>query len=118
MAFLHEEEDNHNHKGEKKEQGAEARQTLEAEKVHFAGEFGIVEKFGDHVLLRLASSLSNVMWSGRQAGRQADKTFSLGDFFRIQYLAFGYCFGVSNAIFDFSSAKTIPWACFLYVGYS
>ena len=58
-------------------------------------------QFGDHVLRRLASSLSNVI-------RQADETFSLGDFFRIQYLAFGYYFVVLNAIFGFGSAKTIP----------
>ena len=37
------------------------------------GEFVIVAKFGDHVLHRLASSLSNVI-------RQADKKSSLGDF--------------------------------------
>ena len=61
-------------------------------------------KFGDHVLHRLAPSLSNVI---RQAGRQADENSSLGDFFRIQYLAFGCYFVVSNAIFGFGSAKTI-----------
>jgi len=60
-----------------------------------------VAQFGDHVLRRLASSLSNVI-------RQADETFSLGDFFRIQYLAFGYYFVVLNAIFGFGNAKTIP----------
>ena len=59
-------------------------------------------KFGDHVLRRLASSLSNVI---RQAGRQADKNSRL---FRIQYLAFGYYFVVLDAIFGFDSAKTIP----------
>ena len=69
------------------------------------GEFIIVAKFGDHVLHCLASSLSNVI---RQAGRQVDKNSSLGDFFRIQYLAFGYYFVVLNAIFSFGSAKTIP----------
>ena len=41
-------------------------------------EFIIVAKFGDHVLCCLASSLSNAI---RQAGRQADENFSLGDFF-------------------------------------
>jgi len=41
------------------------------------GEFVIVAKFGNHVLCRLASSLSNVI---RQAGRQADENSSLGDF--------------------------------------
>ena len=32
---------------------------------------------------------------------------ALGDFFRIQYLAFGWYFVVLNAIFGFGSAKTI-----------
>jgi len=45
--------------------------------------------------------------AGRQVDRQADKTSSLGDFFRIQYLAFGYYLVVLNAIFSFGSAKTI-----------
>ena len=48
------------------EQGAEGRQTLEPKKAHLTGEFVIVAKFGDHVLHRLASSLSKVI-------RQADK---------------------------------------------
>jgi len=57
------------------------------------GEFVIVAKFGDRVLRRLASSLFNVI---RQAGRQADKNSSLGDFFRIRYLEFGYYLVVLN----------------------
>ena len=65
------------------------------------GEFVIVAKFGDHVLHRLASSLLNVI-------RQADKNSSLGDFFRIQYLAFGYYLVALNAVVGFGSAKTIP----------
>jgi len=68
-----------------------------------------VAKFGDRVLRRLASSLSNV---NRHTGRQVDKNSSLSDFFRIQYLAFGYYSVVLNAIFSFGSAKTIPRACF------
>ena len=78
---------------------------MEPEKVHPTGEFVTVAKFGDHVLRRLASNLSNVI---RQAGRQADKNSSLGDFFRIQYLAFGNYLVVLNTIFSFGSAKTIP----------
>ena len=35
-------------------------------KAHLTGEFVIVEKFGDHVLCRLASSILNVI---RQVGR-------------------------------------------------
>ena len=50
------------------------------------------------MLYHLASSLSNVI-------RQADKNSSLGDFFRIQYLAFGNHLVVLNAIFRFGSAK-------------
>jgi len=64
-----------------------------------------VEKFGDHVLRCLASSLSNVI---RQAGRQADENSSLGDFFRIQYIWYLVVIVVLNAIFGFGSAKTIP----------
>ena len=83
--------------------------TSEPEKVHPTGKFVIVAKFGDHTLRRLASSLSNVIrQADRQAGRQVDKNSSLGDFFRIQYLAFGYYLVVLNAIFGFGSAKTIP----------
>ena len=78
---------------------------MEPEKAHPTGEFVIVTKFGDHLLRRLVSSLSNVI---RQAGRQADENSSLGDFFRIQCLAFGCYFVVLNAIFSFGSAKTIP----------
>ena len=44
MAFLHEEEDDHNHKDEKKEQDAEGRQTSEPEKAHSTCEFVIVAK--------------------------------------------------------------------------
>ena len=61
--------DDHNHE-DKKEQGSEGRQTLDHEKAHSTGEFVIVAKFGDHVLSRLASSLSNLI---KQAGRQADE---------------------------------------------
>ena len=42
-------------------QGVESRQTSELEKAHSTIEFVIVTKFGDHVLRRLASSLSNVI---------------------------------------------------------
>ena len=51
----------------------------EPEKAQPMGEFVIVAKLGDHLLRRLASSHSNVI---RQAGRQADKNSSLGDFFK------------------------------------
>jgi len=49
MAFLHEEEDNHNHADEKKEYGAEDKYLSEPQKAHFTGEFVIVAKFGGHV---------------------------------------------------------------------
>ena len=45
-------------------------------------------KFGDHVSRRLASSLLNVI---RQADRQADKNFSLGDFLELSIKLFS-CF--------------------------
>jgi len=108
MALLHEEDD-HIPKDRRKKQGAEGRQTSEPEKPHPTGEFVIVAKFGDRVLRRLASSLLNVIRQAcMQAGRQADKNSSLGDFFRIQYLAFGYYLVVLNSIFGFGGAKTIP----------
>ena len=67
MALLHEEEDHHIPQDKRKKQGAEGRQTSEPEKAHPTREFVIVAKFGDCVLRRLASSLSNVI---RQVGRQ------------------------------------------------
>jgi len=58
MALLHEEDD-HIPQDKTKKQGAEGRQTSEPEKAHPTGEF--VAKFGDRVLRRLTSSLSNVI---------------------------------------------------------
>jgi len=69
MAFLHEEEeDNHNHTDEKKENDAEDRYSSEPQKAHLTAEFVIVAKFGGHVLRHLASRLANVI---REGGRQA-----------------------------------------------
>ena len=67
MAFLHEEEDNHNHTDERKKYGTEDRDSSEPQKAHLPGEFVIVAKFGGHVLRRLASRLVNVI---REGGRQ------------------------------------------------
>ena len=67
MAFLHEEEDDYNHKDEKKEHGAEDRHSLEPQEVHLTGEFVIVAKSGGHALHHLASRLANLI---RQGGRQ------------------------------------------------
>ena len=67
MAFLHEEEDDHNHTDEKKQYGAEDRYSSEPQKAHLTGEFVIVAKFGGHALCHLASRLANVI---RQGGRQ------------------------------------------------
>ena len=89
-------------------EGAEGRQTSEPEKAHPTCGFVIVAKFGDHVLRCLALK----PFECDQAGRQADKNSSLGDFFRIQYFAFSCYFVVLTAIFGFGSAKTILWACF------
>ena len=50
MALLHEEEDDYNHKDEKKEHGAEERYTSETQKAHPTGEFVNVAKFGGHEL--------------------------------------------------------------------
>ena len=67
MAFLYEEEDNHNYTDEKKEYGAEDRYSSEPQKAHLTGEFVIVAKFGRHALCHLASRLANVI---REGGRQ------------------------------------------------
>jgi len=67
MAFLHEEEDDHNTTDEKKEYGAEDRYSSEPQKAHLTGEFVIVAKFDGHALCHLASRLVNVI---RQGGRQ------------------------------------------------
>jgi len=67
MAFLHDEEDDHNTTDERKEYGAEDRYLSEPEKAHLTDEFVIVGKFGSHALRRLAASrLANVV---RQGGR-------------------------------------------------
>jgi len=50
MAFLHEEEDDHNHTDERKEYGAEDRDSLEPQKKHLTGDFVIAAKFGGHAL--------------------------------------------------------------------
>ena len=44
MALLHEEDDDHNHKDEIKERGAEDRYFSEPQKAHATGEFVIVAK--------------------------------------------------------------------------
>ena len=69
MAFLHEEEDDHNDTDEKKEYGAEDRYLSEPQKAHLTGEFIIVAKFGGYALRHLASRLANVV---RQGGREAN----------------------------------------------
>jgi len=48
MASLHEEEDDHNTTGERKEYGTEDRYSSEPQKAHLTGEFiiAIVAKFG------------------------------------------------------------------------
>ena len=55
MAFLHEEEDDHNHKDEEIEYVAEDRYSSEPQKAHPTGEFVIVAKFGGHALRPLFS---------------------------------------------------------------
>ena len=80
----HEEENDHNHKDEKKEHGAEDRYPLEPEKAYPIGEFIIVAKFGDHVSHHLASRVVNVI---RQRGRQT-KNLVLAISFKNSYLSF------------------------------
>jgi len=78
MAFLLEEEDEHNTTDERKEYGAENRYSSEPHKVHLTGEFA---KFGGHALRHLACRLVNVV---RQGGRKADWKLSLSDFLKIR----------------------------------
>jgi len=66
MAFLHKEEDNHNHTDERKEYGAEDRYSSEPQKAHLTGEFVIVEKLGGHALHHLSSRLANVIRQGER----------------------------------------------------
>jgi len=67
MAFLHEEEDNHNHTDKKKEYDAEKWENRYSSEPHLTGEFVlIVAKFGDHALRHSASRFANVI---RQGGR-------------------------------------------------
>jgi len=80
MAFLHEEEDDHNTTDERKEYGAEDRYLSELQKAHLTGEFVIVAKFGGHALHHLASRLVNVI---RQGGRQT-KNLVLAIFLKIR----------------------------------
>jgi len=70
MAFLHEEEDDHNTTDERKEYGTEDRYSSESQKAHLTDEFVIVAKFGGHALRHLASKLANVI---RQGGRQGGR---------------------------------------------
>ena len=67
MAFLHEEEDDHNDTDESKEYGAEDRYSSEPQKAHLTGEFVIVAKFDGHALRHLASRLANVVRQGLPA---------------------------------------------------
>jgi len=69
MAFLHEEEDNHNATDERKAYGAEDRYSSEPQKAYLTSEFVIVAKLGGHALRHLASRLANVV---RQGGKEAD----------------------------------------------
>jgi len=69
MAFLHEEEDDHNTTDERKEYGAEDRYSSKPPKAHLTGEFVIVAKFAGHALRHLASRLANVV---REGGREAE----------------------------------------------
>jgi len=70
MAFLHEEEDDHNTTDERKEYGAEDRYSLEPQKAYLTGEFVIVAKYGGHALCHLASRACECGKAGREGGRQ------------------------------------------------
>jgi len=86
MAFLHEEEDNHNTTDERKEYSTEDRYSLEPQKAHLTGEFVIVAKFGAHALHHLASRLANAI---KQGGRQTKNVGLV--IFKNPYLSFYNC---------------------------
>jgi len=91
MAFLHEEEDDHNTTDERKEYGTENRYSSEPQKAHLTGEFVIVAKFDGHALRPLASRLVSVVkQGGRQEGRQT-KNLVLAIFLKNPYLSFYNC---------------------------
>ena len=117
MAFLHEEEDDHNHKDEKKEYGAEDRYLLKSQKAHPIGKFVIVAKFGGHALRYLASRLANVIRQG--GGREGEKqTKNL--VLAIKKKLFYNCFTLLCTISGFSNVKkgTFCRVTCLYVAFS
>ena len=101
MAFLHEEEDNHNHTDERKEYGAEDRYSSEPQKAHLTGEFVIVAKFGDHALHHSASRLVNVI---RQGGRLKNLVLMI---LKKSVLSFYNCCIVLCTISGFSNIKAV-----------
>jgi len=103
MAFLHEEQDDHNTAGDRKEYGAEDRYSSEPQKAHLTGDFVIVAKFGGDMLRHLASRLANVV---RQGGRQ-NKNLVLVIFFKNPYLSFYNCCIVLCTISGFSNVKAV-----------
>ena len=111
MALLHEEEDNHNREDMRSNKSAGGRHSSEPEKPHLTGQFVILTKFSDHVLLCLASSLSNVV---RQVDRQADKTSSLGDNLEFNI---GIWQLLNNAIIGFAMPRPFHESAFLCVRY-
>ena len=100
MAFLHEEEDDHNHTDEKKEYGAEDRYSSEPQKAHLTGELA---KFGGRALCHLASRLANVI---RQGGKQTKKP-SFSDFLKKPLLSFYNCCIVLGTISGLSNVKAV-----------
>jgi len=107
MAFLHEEEDDHNHTDERKEYCAKDRDSSEPHKAphkaHLTGEFVIVAKLGGHALRCLASRLANVVRGG---GRQT-KNLVLVIFFKNLYLSFYNCCIALCTICGFSNVKAV-----------
>jgi len=63
MAFLHEEEDDHN------TTKSMVQRSSKPQKAHLTGEFVIMAKFGCHALHHVASRFANVI---RQGGREAN----------------------------------------------
>jgi len=91
VAFLHEEEVDHNTADERKEYGAEDRYSSEPQKAHLTCEFLIVAKFGGHALRHQPLACQLRMWSGREGDRQTKNLVLVGNFFKNPYLSFYNC---------------------------
>ena len=91
-------QDDHYHKDQKKEHGAEGRYLSKPQKAHSTGEFVIVAKFSGHVLHHLASRLVNVIREGQR--REESRLKKLVLVILKPYLSFYNCCNVLCTMFS------------------